>query len=62
MSEGQCGQDNSDRPRHDDTLPEVICRWLNDGNMTLATIEDGSNGLLAVFSGGIDYSSQPSRT
>ncbi len=31
----------------DDTLPEVICRWLNDGDMTLATIEDGSNGLLA---------------
>ncbi len=33
--------------REDDALPEVICRWLNAGNLTLATIEDGSGGLLA---------------
>ncbi len=33
--------------RDEDTLPGVLCRWLNDGNLTLATIEDGTNGLLA---------------
>ncbi len=32
--------------RDDDTLPGVICRWLNHGNLTLATIEDGSHGLV----------------
>lgn len=33
--------------REDDTLPEIICRWLSARNLTLATIEDGSSGLLA---------------
>ncbi len=43
--------------RDDDTLPGVICRWLNDGNLTLATIEDGSGGMLANTLGEVEGSS-----
>lgn len=33
--------------KDDDTLEEIICNWLTNHRLTLATMEDGTGGLLA---------------
>ena len=43
--------------REDDTLQGLICRWLNANDLTLATIEDGTGGMLANALGSAEGSS-----
>jgi len=43
--------------REDDTLPGIVCQWLNGSGLTLATIEDGSGGMLANALGAVEGNS-----
>lgn len=38
--------------REDDTVSGITCRWLNGGGLTLATMEDGTGGMIAGAIGG----------